>query len=231
MTIDTGDRFARARLPSFSFGEITRAGTNPTLILASDFPVAVGHDGNLYYPLLNDGKRLQILRLTPTGQTSVLATLAPSTDGGRPLRWVNGIAAGADNALYFTENSAIKKVTQSGAVSTVATVRLAECSRIPGTDEGPYLRGLDVDAHGTVYVAASGCGSLLKITPDGRVTTLLRTQSPWSPTGVAVSGAGVYVLEYLHTASDNRREWLPRVRKLSPDGKIVTIAAIERRQG
>jgi len=231
MTIDASDRFARARLPSFSFGEIVQAGVNPTLILGSDFPVAVGHDGNLYYPLLSAEKRLQIIKLTPTGQSTVLITLPPSTDDSRPLRWVNGMAAGAYNAIYFTESDAIRKVAQNGTVSTVATIRPVECSRIPGIDEEPkpYLRGLDVDAQGAVYVAASGCGSLLKVLPNGRVDTLLRTQSPWSPTGVAVSGAGVYVLEYLHTASENRREWLPRVRKLSPNGKVVTIASIEHR--
>jgi hypothetical protein len=31
------------------------------------------------------------------------------------------------------------------------------------------------------------------------------------------------VLEYLHTASDDRREWLPRVRKINRDGKIETV--------
>jgi hypothetical protein len=70
---------------------------------------------------------------------------------------------------------------------------------------------------------------VLKVAPDGKVTTLLQLQSPWSPTGVALFGGDLYVLEYLHTASDNRREWLPRVRKISPDGRTVLIAAIDRR--
>ncbi len=77
--------------------------------------------------------------------------------------------------------------------------------------------------------AASGCGSVLKITTDGRITTILNTTSPWSPTGVAVSGNDIYVLEYLHTVGDTRREWLPRVRKLLPDGSIATIAEIKER--
>jgi hypothetical protein len=69
----------------------------------------------------------------------------------------------------------------------------------------------------------------LKITPDKKVTTVLRASSPWSPTGVALYGTDLYVLEYLHTAGDNRREWLPRVRRVSSDGSVTTIAAIDRR--
>ena len=50
----------------------------------------------------------------------------------------------------------------------------------------------------------------------------------WTPTGVAVFGKDIYVLEYWLTASDDRREWLPRVRKISPDGKTVIIASVDR---
>jgi hypothetical protein len=90
------------------------------------------------------------------------------------------------------------------------------------------LRGLDVTRDGTIYVAASGCRALLKITPDRTVTPILRNEPPWTPTGVAVSGDVVYVLEYLDTNGDDRREWVPRVRKVAADGSSVIIAQIER---
>jgi sugar lactone lactonase YvrE len=96
-------------------------------------------------------------------------------------------------------------------------------------NQGSYFRGLDVDAQGTVYVAATGCRAVLKITADKKVTTVLRTSGPWSPTGVAVFGSDLYVLEYFHTPGDNRREWLPRIRKVASDGSVVTVAAIDRR--
>ena len=231
MTIDVDGRFANVRLPSGSTWGITQAGANPTLILASDFPIAVGRDGNLYYPLPGPDGRVQVIRLMPSGHTSVLATLPAETESG-PLRFLNGIAAGPDGSIYYTENNAIRKITAQGQVSTVmAGIPLAGCAPIPGAgaDYRPLLRGLDVDARGTVYVAASGCGSVMKVTPDGQVSTILQLQSPWSPTGVVVSGSDLYVLEYLHTASDNRRDWLPRVRKISPDGKAAIIASVDRR--
>jgi sugar lactone lactonase YvrE len=87
---------------------------------------------------------------------------------------------------------------------------------------------LSVDASGVIHVAASGCGSVLRIAPDGRITKLVQLESPWSPTAVAGFGTDVYVLEYLHTAAEDRRAWVPRVRKVSADGKAVVIAKVER---
>jgi len=117
-----------------------------------------------------------------------------------------------------------------GRISTVeADIAPAGCVAIPGNEgSGPLLRGLAVDSRGTVYVAASGCGSLLKVAPDGKVSVLLQIQSPWSPTAVALSGNDVYVLEYLHTEAEIRRAWIPRVRKISPDGKTAIIARVDR---
>ena len=233
MTIDTDDRFATVRLPSGSDWEFARAGANPTLLLSSDFPVAVGRDGNLYYPLFDPGSGLRILRLAPSGQSSVLASLPTekSKEAKERLRWINGLAAAPDGSLYYTEDNAIRQITARRISTVVAGISLSGCVSVPGMEESgrPYFRGLDVDARGTVYVAATGCGSVLKITPDRKVTTLVQLQSPWSPTGVAFFGGDLYVLEYLHTASDNRREWLPRVRKISPDGQTALIATIDRR--
>ena len=78
-------------------------------------------------------------------------------------------------------------------------------------------------------LAAAGCGAVIEIKPRGQIRSVLRADRPWSPTAVAVGGKNVYVLEYLHTASDNRREWLPRVKKVSPDGKAVLLAAVKGR--
>ena len=95
------------------------------------------------------------------------------------------------------------------------------------------LRGLAADSHGAIYVAASGCGSVLKISASGQVTTLHQLQSPWTPTAVALFGSDVYVLEYLQTAAsmepEDRRAWLPRVRKITANGKTRIIASIDRR--
>ena len=231
LAIDERARPFGARLPSIPSGEVSAVGVNPTLLLSSDVPLAVGRDGALYYPELGADERLRIVRFTRAGVRSIRATLPAKAQGGG-LRWLNGLAAGVDGSLYYTEDKAVRKIDERGSVSTLATsVAVPGCARIPGTEgTEPYLRGLAVAADGTVFVAASGCGAVLKITPRGEITTVLRTDSPWSPTAVAVSPSGLYVLEYLHTATEDRLAWLPRVRKILPNGSVVSIATVERPQ-
>lgn len=236
MAFDSEGYFANSHFrdlqnPSEDVQRITPDGARPALIIASDYPITVGPDGNFYHPLYAGGGPLKIIRRTPAGKTAVLASLASALDGSS-LRWVNGIAAGPDGSIYVTENSAVRKIRPNGDMSTVVGgIRIAECSTrpVPESPPGPYLRGLAVDSSGAIYVAASGCRCLVRITPDGRTKTLLTAQEPWSPTGVAVLENVVYVLEYTHTPGDNRREWLPRVRKISVDGQVTTLASVERK--
>jgi DNA-binding beta-propeller fold protein YncE len=230
MTLDAGGRFGAVQLPSGSGWEISRIGVNPTLLLASDFPIAMGRDGNLFYPSHGGESPLQILKSLPSGRTSILASL-PATTAGRPLRDVNGLAAGSDGSLYYTENDAIRRISREGRVSTVVeNIALPGCRSIPGrgAKDHPLLRGLDVDAGGTLYVAATGCGSVLKITPTGHVTILPQVPGAWAPTGVALLGSDLYVLEFQHAESDDRRAMLPRVRKIAADGKTAILATVTR---
>ena len=109
-------------------------------------------------------------------------------------------------------------------------IGLAGCTSIAGSGakDHPLLRGLDVDAGGTIYVAETGCGRVLKVTPAGRVAILPQVKGPWAPTGVALFGDDLYVLEFQHAESDDRREMLPRVRKIASDGKTAIIATVTR---
>lgn len=231
MAMDFDERLVNTLLPRLARGGavVERDINDPRILVSSDFPIAVGGDGSLYYPWLDDDEQLRIYRLAPSGATSV--AVAPPGAEGHSRRWLNGIVVTSDGSLYYAEDKAIKRYTPQGELTTiVADVTVSGCEPVPGSEPelGPYLRGLDVDAHGNVFVAAAGCGAVLKILPDKKVTTVLQARSPWSPTAVAVSGTDLYVLEYTHTPSDDRREWLPRVRKVSADGQVVTVAAVTR---
>src|SRR5262249_49361544 len=94
---------------------------------------------------------------------------------------------------------------------------------VPANMTEPYLRGLALAGNGTVYAAAAGSHCVVKITPGGKVETVLKAERPWSPTGVAVHGNDVYVLEYTN-AHGPPGEWRPRVRKLGRDGTVTTLA-------
>lgn len=229
MAIDEGERPFGPRLPRIPDGEVNAVGVNPTLLLSSDVPLVVGRDGALYYPESGTDGHLRIIRFTREGVKSVYVTL-PAKAAGGDRQWINGLAAGSDGSLYYTQDTTVRKIDARGVVFTLATnIAVPDCARIPGIEAAtPYLRGLGISADGTVFVAASGCGAVLKITPQGRLTTVLQTTSPWSPTAVAVSPSGLYVLEYVHTSTEDRLAWVPRVRKVLPNGTIVSIAAVER---
>jgi hypothetical protein len=220
MTIDAEGSFAAAPLPSGPGWELDRISANPTLLLASDFPLALGPDGKLYFPTQGETP-VRIRTYTPAGQAGVLATLPATTSHG-PLRWLNGLAVAPDGAIYYSEDDAIRRVTSEGTVSTVAE-RLAPagCGR-----HTPLLRGLDVDAAGNVYVADAGCGNVLKVSPAGIVTILPQVQRPWFPTGVALSGSDLYVLEFENPDTDDRRAMLPRIRKIAADGTTTIVATV-----
>ena len=98
-------------------------------------------------------------------------------------------------------------------------------------DQHPYLRGFAVNDRDEMYVANTGDARVLKITSAGNVSTVLETKSPWSPTAVALFGSDVYVLEFLHTVRDVRRDWLPRVRKIAANGRSTIVATLEQMPG
>jgi sugar lactone lactonase YvrE len=233
LAMDEDGKLVKARLPSYvsQAATVTRVGTNPTLIVSSDFPLTVAPDGSLYYPWAGSEKGAELHRLKPDGSASVVMQLPPVRGKNGELRWRNGIVAGPDGSLYFSEDRAVRRISPKGDVSIVAdSIGGPGCGGVAGVEEelGPYCRGLAVDSAGTVFVAAAGCRSVYRLGRDGKRTVVLRSEAPWSPTSVAVGGGNIYVLEYLHTVNENRQEWVPRVKKVYSDGRVETIATIGR---
>lgn len=232
LAMDPSDRFIQSRLPTDTRRdwEITAGSSNPTILISTDFPLVIGRNGDLYYPSVRE-TNVRIMRTSPTGGTSAFVTL-PNSVAGAALGWINGLATGPDGSLYYSEDNAIRRITDKGAVSTVATVPpLPNGPNVPGNDSRPYLRGLKVDEKGVVYVADSADARVLKITPEGKLSTVLQLESPWAPTDVAVFGDIVYVLEFTHDAGDDRTTWMPRVRKIIPDGRSSVIVTVDEMPG
>src|SRR5205823_5072915 len=153
------------------------------------------------------------------------------------LDGIKGLAAGTDGSLYASCPSAVLRIKPDGTVVTlIHPIRLSgvDTDLPPGTPKGqePFLRGLAVDARGTVYAAATSGRCVVKVTPDGKAEPVMKPERPWSPTGVAVHDGEVFVLEYANANSDDHKAWRPRVRKLGRDGTVTTlaIAPAKRRQ-
>ncbi len=145
-----------------------------------------------------------------------------------------GLARGRDGTLYIADagdNNRIRRLTPAGQVDTVA-------GGIEGFRDGQGAAaafhtpsGLAIDSRGTLYVADTGNHAIRSIAPDGTVRTLAGTGAPGDrdgpaaqaqfngPLAVAVDGQGrVYVAD---TYND-------RIRLITPDGQVSTLAGGER---
>jgi sugar lactone lactonase YvrE len=208
------------------FKRRTSAGAKPALITDGGSPLVVAPDGNLYY--VSSGEQLnpgghEIARLSPNGHESLFTRDLHKTS--EDLGGIKGLALGPDKSLYVTCPKAVYRITRDGKFTPVANpVVVDDCDKHPPSiRDAPSLRGLAVDPRGTVYAAATGCRRVLKITSDAQVTTILKSEAPWSPSGVALHNDDLYVLEHVNANSEAHEDWPPRVRKLDKAGKIATL--------
>jgi sugar lactone lactonase YvrE len=234
MALDAEGSFSRARI--LHFERITPDGEKPALVVADGgSPIAVSRDGSLYYlcgfsrAKPTDPGGPLIGRLSPEGKPTVRTPSLRETV--EKLGGITGLAAGPDGALYAACPSAVLKIGPDGTARTlVHPIAVADCDEdFPDGNPDfplPALRGLAVDPEGTVYAAATGCHRVLKIAQDGKVEAVLKAERPWSPTGVAVHGGDVYVLEYTSANAAAADGWTPRVRKLARDGTVTTLATV-----
>jgi len=104
--------------------------------------------------------------------------------------------------------------------------RLSAVDGLPPNWRAPGFRGLDVATNGTVYAAATGCRCVVKITSAGKLSTVLKSDRPWNPTGVALRDGDVYVLEWTNANGGANDGWRPRVRKIARDGTVSLLVEI-----
>jgi len=146
---------------------------------------------------------------------------------------IQGIAVDRLGNLYLadTDNHRVRKVS-GGIINTIAGTGVAGFSGDGGSAVNAQLNfpyGLALDSGGNLYVADYGNERVRRIATDGTITTIAGTgkkaSSPdgtgplttslLSPRNVAVDGAGnLYIAEYEGH----------RVRKLTPDGTLSTVA-------
>jgi sugar lactone lactonase YvrE len=211
------------------FERITTDGAKPALIYADGgSPIAVLSDGNLYYvsndETMNPGG-MQVTRQSPNGELSIFPPDGKQTTA---KFGITGLAPGPDGSLYIAQPNAVLKLQMNGAFATIASsIDLKDCD-VDYPDNNPKsllpaLRGLAVDTDGTVFAAGVGCHAVVKISPNGKIETVLKAERPWSPTGVAVHHGDVYVLEYTNANGGAGEGWRPRVRKLAHDGKVTIL--------
>src|SRR5262249_20997845 len=113
-------------------------------------------------------------------QSYTFTTLAGLSDGvadgpGAGVRFQSehAIAVGADGIVYVSDFCAIRKVTVSGDIVTLAG-QIGGCGFADGFGSVARFNevtGIAVDRSGSLYVADNGNSVIRKITPSGMVTT------------------------------------------------------------
>jgi hypothetical protein len=233
IALDTQDRFARSDLDGWFRQRITpnlkrtpTQGSNGAVLQTDGSPMVMNRDGNLYYI-----KGLELARLTPNGKVTMVVTQAFKETVDR-LGGIKGLARDDAGTIYATCPSAILKIKPEGTFTTMLhPVTVKDCDSDPPPNSpaeyAPHLTGLTVGPKGVIYAAATGCRRLLRISPRGEVDVVLKAEAPWSPTGVALQGEDVYVLENTNATAETHT-WQHRIRKLAHDGKITTLLTVPR---
>jgi hypothetical protein len=161
--------------------------------------------GRMYW--FDRGDRSALRRRDAAGRVATLVDQIP--EAGR-------MAVTAEGVVYFLAGGDLRRVDERGNVSTLArnlrSRRLTE--HLMGDSHN--IMGLWTDADMNVYLAVLGGRVVKRVDPAGRVNEVIRSESPWGPTGGFIDPSGdLWLLE----SSDMNTVRVRRIR----NGQTVTL--------
>jgi len=196
------------------------------------------HGGNIY---IADAMNNRVRKLSPSGY---LTTIAGQDDpgyrgDGRPatdaqLNNPAGLAVDIWGNIYIADknNNRVRKINQQGIISAFAGTGEAGYTGNGGLAVRAELNapvGLVTDSAGDVFIADAGNNCIRKVNAQGMISTIAGTGVAGfrqkdsvavnarlnTPTGLAIDSAGnIYVAD----------SWNYRIRKVTTDGRILTLA-------
>jgi sugar lactone lactonase YvrE len=211
-----------------SFGIVN----GPGLSAQFKFPTNIASDasGNVY---TTDARDPRIRKISPGAEVSTFAGSAAAgfADGNADtarFRGENSIVADAQGNVYVADaqNNRIRKISVSGKVSTIAG------SDSAGFRDGQgeqalfnFPKGIAIDMQGNLFIADGANFRIRKITPSGQVSTIAGGDKQGSTDG----DAGIARFEFPNDIVTDREGDLfvldlSRIRKISPEGMVSTIA-------
>jgi NHL repeat len=185
-----------------------------------------------------------IRRVSPAGVVSTVYTL-PRSPQPSGFSEIEGLTVDAQDNLYFAEwmGQVVVRVTPDGAATTIAGTGVAGFSGDGGPAGAAQLNGpsaVTLGPDGSVYIADSGNNRVRKMGPDGTISTIAGTGAIIAninlpnPScefsgdgGPATSAHLCQPAELLFDNADNlylTDYGARRVRRISPDGAINTVA-------
>lgn len=209
----------------------------PATLASISYPygVAVDAAGNVY---ISDNENYRIRKVSTNG---IITTVAGngisgySGDGGpatdaqiKDPKFIN--LDGAGN-LYIGDvyNARIRKVTPDGKISTFAGNGVQSFAGDSGQANQASLNypfGAAADVAGNIYIADNENYRIRKVAPDGTISTIAGNgTNGFSGDGGPATAAQIYVVGIVVTGDGSVLfSGGNRIRKVSPDGIISTIA-------
>ena len=140
-------------------------------------------DGTIYSTNVyaGPGSPHHLLRRSPSGSIDVTVGEAAGIDG---------LAPGPNGSIYFTDTTGLRRVSLDGTVTTIA-------HGMTEPSWGEDLMGLTVESATSIYVADYSGHRVLRVNGAGERTAIFSSRWPWSPTGVALQGTSMFILEHL----------------------------------
>jgi sugar lactone lactonase YvrE len=214
-------------------------GTGSRALFVSPKAMSTDKEGNLYTV---DNFCGTLRKITPEGVVTTVAGPTPamgcrfgSADGtGSAARFdsPSGTALDSEGNIYVADsgNCTLRKVTQTGVVTTVAGVP-SKCASVDGPKSVARLNpeaGVAVDQAGDVYVTSWNDCTVRKVTQAGDVTTVAGVSGSCSsvdgtgraarfdnPSGIAMNAEGDFFIA---------DETGCTIRKMTASGVVTTLA-------
>jgi len=153
----------------------------------SDFGFVRDRNDTMYWA--DRGAQTVIKKRTPNGPI-----VTHATGDFRSVHWMTALP---DGTLFLMDAGDLRRVSTSGAVTTIAR-RLTSRTPVPSDlADLNYHMGVWTDNAGRVYVAIGREGVVMRVGSTGGPQVVARSTAPWSVSGGMVDRQGnLWLLEY-----------------------------------
>jgi sugar lactone lactonase YvrE len=185
--------------------------------------------------LATDYNDSSIKKMSPEGDLTVFAGgtddgLVDGTGTAAQFFSPGGLALGINGNLYVadTDNNAIRKITPTGVVTTLAGG--SGSGFLNGTGTAAKFHSpsdITADSTGNCYLTDKDNHAIRKLTPEGLVTTMAGSGTSGFANGTGTSAAFSYPSSITINntnvlyVSDS---WNNAIRKITPEGAVTTLA-------
>jgi uncharacterized repeat protein (TIGR03803 family) len=236
-------------LPAYPGGKLTTLYTYPEFVVQYPTGVVQASDGNFYMTVSGGNEQNGfILKITPAGKATTLysfCSLTNCADGSKPGR---PLVQGANGNFYGTAgfggeygNGTFFELTLAGKLTTLHSFDYETAGNLGSQPSSGVILGANGDFYGVAElggeVCVNGCGTVFKMTPAGKLTTLHEfTGSPsqgYIPWGIAEATTGILFgdtnqggpgnIGTVYSVSDGLAAFVELVTNYGPEGETIDV--------